>query len=66
MNPANENLKIIRTQKAQITNAYNKAKNKLEEKYAEDIRILNKEEKELLKQFKDIPVNDIYKKEEKE
>lgn len=63
MNSANENLRIIRNQKATITKAYEEAKEKLETKYAEDMAILDKEEKELLSQFDDIPINDIYKKE---
>lgn len=64
MNSANENLRIIRNQKATITKAYEEAKEKLETKYAADMATLNKEEKELLSQFEDVPINDIYKDEE--
>ena len=64
MNSANENLRIIRNQKATITKAYEEAKEKLETKYAADMATLNKEEKELLSQFEDAPINDIYKDEE--
>lgn len=65
MNSANENLRIIRNQKATITKAYEEAKKKLETKYAADMAILDQEEKELLSQFDDVPINDIYKKENK-
>ncbi|MBQ2832359.1 hypothetical protein [Methanobrevibacter sp.] len=61
MNSANENLRIIRNQKATITNAYEEAKEKLENKYAADMAILNEEEKEWLEQFEDVPIDDIYK-----
>ena len=63
MNSVNENLRIIRNQKATITKAYEEAKMKLETKYAADMAILDQEEKELLSQFDDVPINDIYKKE---
>ena len=53
MNSANETLRAIKNRKALLT-----------KKYHEDMAILEKEEKELLKTFKDIPVNEIYKKEE--
>jgi len=60
MNSANENLRSIKNQKAIITKAYNEAKEKLETKYAADMAILDKEEKEWLEQFEDVPIDDIY------
>lgn len=60
MNSANDKLRIIKNQKEIITQKYNDAKKKLDEKYAHDMDILNEEERELLSQFSDIPVNDIY------
>ena len=62
MNSANENLNAIKNKKALITKKYKEAKKRLETKYNEDMEILNKEEKEWLEQFKDVPINDIYKK----
>ena len=61
MNSANEKLRTIRTQKALNRAAYTQAKADLDEKYAEKMAILEKEEKELLEQFKEIPVEEIYK-----
>ncbi len=55
MNSANQNLEAIRNKKALITKKYNEAKERLETRYAEDMAILNNEEKNWLKQFKDIP-----------
>lgn len=65
MNLANETLRSIRIKKASITQKYNEAKERLETKYSEDMEALNKEEKTLLEQFDDIPINDIYKKDSK-
>lgn len=61
MNSANQYLKSIRNKKALITKAYEEAKERLEEKYATDMAILDKEEREWLEQFDDVPVDDIYK-----
>lgn len=52
MNRANETLQVIRQQKSIITKKYNEA-----------MEILNKEERELMKQFKDIPRQEEEKKE---
>lgn len=60
MNLANETLRSIRIKKASITQKYNEAKERLETKYTEDMEALNKEEKTLLEQFDDVPINDIY------
>lgn len=50
MNLANETLKSIRHQKSLITKAYKEA-----------MEPLNKEKKELMKQFKDIPMEERIK-----
>lgn len=63
MNSANESLRSIRNQKAIITKAYEEAKEKLDERYAADMAILDKEEHDWLEQFDDIPIEDIYEKE---
>ena len=63
MNSANQNLQAVKNKKALITKKYNEAKEKLELKYAQDMAILNKEEKEWLEQFDEVPIEDIYKKE---
>jgi len=61
MNSANENLRAIRNKKALITKKYHKARLRLEAKYAEDMSILDKEEHDLLEQFDDVPIEQIYK-----
>jgi hypothetical protein len=60
MNSANENLRAIRNKKALITKKYNEARLRLETKYTEDLNILNKEEHDLLQQFNDVPIEQIY------
>lgn len=65
MNKINEQLRIIRTQKELTTTAYKQAKHDLDEKYAKEMTVLEKEEKELLEQFEEVPVQDIYKNETK-
>ena len=59
MNQANQMLKAIREKKAIITKAYEEAKEKLDEKYAKDMAILDKEEREWLEQFDDVPTDEI-------
>ena len=61
MNSANETLRSIRNQKEQITKKYNEAKERLEAKYAEDMSILNEEERKWLEQFEEVPLEDIQK-----
>lgn len=61
MNLANETLKSIRHQKSLITKAYKEAMERLEKHYQADMETLNKEEKELMKQFKDIPMEERIK-----
>lgn len=59
MNSANQNLQAVKNKKALITKKYNEAKEKLEAKYTYDMSILNKEEKEWLEQFDEVPIEDI-------
>lgn len=63
MNSANQNLQAVKNRKALITKKYHEAKKRLEEKYAEDMTILDKEEKEWLEQFDEVPIEDIYRNE---
>ena len=57
MNSANQNLQAIRNKKALITKKYNEAKERLETRYSEDMAVLNEEERKLLEQFDDVPMN---------
>ena len=66
MNSANETLRSIRQRKALLTKDKEESIAWIKAKYKEDMAILEKEEKELLKQFKDVPINDIYNKGKKE
>ena len=61
MNSANQTLQAIKNKKALLTKEKNEAIAYIEECYNHDIDILNKEEKEYLEQFDDIPIGDIYK-----
>lgn len=65
MNSANQMLMAIKNKKALLTKEKNEAIEYIESKYAEDMAVLDKEEKEWLEQFDDVPINDIYKKENK-
>lgn len=60
MNSANQTLQSIRNKKTIITKKYNRTRERLENKYNKDMAILNKEEHDLLEQFPDIPINEIY------
>ena len=60
MNSANENLCAIRHRKALLTKERDKSIAYIEECYRKDMEILEKEEKEWLEQFNDVPINDIY------
>ena len=60
MNSANETLQAIRNKKAMLTKQKDEAIAWLYEAYNHDMEILNKEEQELLSQFKDVPIQDIY------
>ena len=61
MNSANEKLRIIRNRKSLLTKERDESIAHIEECYKRDVAVLDNEEKELLSQFNDIPVNDIYK-----
>ena len=61
MNSANQTLEAIKNKKALLTKEKNEAIAYIEECYNHDMDILNKEEKEWLEQFDDIPIDDIYK-----
>lgn len=61
MNSANEKLRAIRNRKALLTKERDESIAYIEECYKRDVEVLDKEEKELLSQFKDVPVNEIYK-----
>ena len=61
MNSANETLRAIRHRKALITKERDESIAYIEECYRKDMEILEKEEKEWLEQFDDVPVDDIYK-----
>ena len=63
MNSANQMLMAIKNKKALLTKEKNEAIEYIESKYAEDMAKLDKEEREWLEQFDDVPINDIYKKE---
>ena len=61
MNSANQTLQAIKNKKALLTKEKNEAIAYIEECYKKDMEVLNKEEKEWLEQFDDIPIDDIYK-----
>ena len=61
MNSANQTLEAIKNKKALLTKEKNEAIAYIEECYNHDMDILNKEEKEWLEQFDDIPIDDIYR-----
>lgn len=61
MNSANEMLQAIKNKKTLLKNKLELSDDYTEEQYNKDIEILNKEEREWLEQFDDVPVNEIYK-----
>ena len=61
LNSANEMLQALKNKKTLLKNKLELSDDYTEEQYNKDIEILNKEEKEWLEQFKDVPVNEIYK-----
>lgn len=63
MNNANEMLRSIRQKKALIKKERDESIEYIEELYQRDLKILEKEEKEWLEQFNDVPTEDIYKEE---
>ena len=62
MNSANENLCAIRNRKALLTKERDESVAYINECYRKDMEILEKEEREWLEQFNDVPINDIYRK----
>lgn len=65
MNSANENLCAIRNRKALLTKERDESIAYIEECYRKDMEILEKEEREWLEQFNDVPINDIYNEDSK-
>jgi len=63
MNNANEMLRSIRQKKALIKKERDESIEYIEACYQRDLKILEKEEKEWLEQFNDVPTEDIYKEE---
>lgn len=66
MNSANETLRAIRHRKALLTKEKDEAIAYIEKCYRKDMEILEKEEKEWLEQFDDVPIEDIYNNPSKE
>lgn len=64
MNSANQMLMAIKNKKALLTKEKDEAIEYIESRYAEDMAVLDKEEKEWLEQFSDVPINEIYKEKE--
>lgn len=60
MNSANEKLRAIRNRKALLTKERDESIAYIEECYKRDVEVLDKEEKELLSQFNDVPIDEIY------
>ena len=65
MNSANQTLQAIKNKKALLTKEKNESIAYIEECYKKDMEVLNREEKEWLEQFDDIPIDDIYHEESK-
>ena len=61
MNSANQMLQAIKNKKALLTKEKDDAIVYIEECYKKDMAVLDKEEREWLEQFDDVPINDIYK-----
>ena len=64
MNIANQTLAAIKNRKALLTKEKDEAIQYITNAYNKDMAELEKEEKELLKTFHDIPIEDIYPEEE--
>ena len=65
MNSANETLRAIRHRKALLTKERDESIAYINECYRKDMEILEKEEREWLEQFNDVPINDIYNEDSK-
>ena len=66
MNHANQMLNAIKNKKALIKKERDESLEYIELCYQHDLAILEEEDKQWLEQFKDVPVEDIYKDDEKE
>ena len=60
MNSANEKLRAIRNRKALLTKERDESIAYIEECYKRDVEVLDKEEHDLLEQFNDVPIDEIY------
>jgi len=60
MNSANEMLMAIKNKKAMLTKERDESIAYIEECYRKDMEVLNKEEREWLEQFSDVPIEEIY------
>lgn len=65
MNSANQFLQAIRNKKALLKKKRDESIAYIENCYQEDMAVLDKEEKEWLEQFDDVPVEDIYESDSK-
>lgn len=61
MNSANETLRAIRHRKALLRKAKDEGVEEIMETYNQDMAELDREERNLLEQFNDVPVEEIYK-----
>jgi len=64
MNSANQMLQAIKNKKALLRKKRDEAIEYINESYRKDIAILDKDEQDCLEQFDDIPIEEIYNKEE--
>ena len=60
MNSANQYLQAIKTKKAFLKKERDESIAYIDECYKRDIELLDKEEREWLEQFEDVPIKDIY------
>ena len=60
LNSTNETLRAIKNHKEKLKLKRDKIIERINEQYSRDMELLNKEEQELLKQFKDVPYSKIY------
>lgn len=65
MNAANQMLRSIKNKKALLTKERDESISYINECYRKDMEILEKEEREWLEQFNDVPINDIYNEDNK-
>ena len=65
MNSANQMLQAIKNKKALLRKKRDDTIEYINEAYRKDIAILDKEERDWLEQFDDIPIENIYKEDSK-